>query len=70
MCHVQGELVRYQDIDKIELQARRGDNFLSFTLYLNFTELGHISATRCPTEMRFGSKCSILNGHVAIENQN
>ena len=24
----------------------------------------HISATRCPTEMGFGSKCSILNGQV------
>ena len=24
----------------------------------------HISATRCPTEMGFGSNCSILNGQV------
>ena len=31
----------------------------------------HISATRCPIEMGFGSKCSILNGKVIyIENQN
>ena len=24
----------------------------------------HLSATRCPIELGFGSKCSILNGEV------
>ena len=32
--------------------------------YIIFESIVHISATRCPIEMGFGSKCSILNGQV------
>ena len=51
-----------------ELQAKRGDKFLCFTLFLNSKKCSRgnarISATRCPIEKGFGSKCSILNGQV------
>ena len=47
-----------------ELQAKRGDKFLCFTLILNLKKNVHISATRYPIEMGFRSKCSILNGQV------
>ena len=35
-----------------------------FSLFLNFKECSYISATRCPIEMGFVSKCSILNGQL------
>ena len=46
-----------------ELQAQSGDKFVCFTLFWTSKNV-HISATRCPIEMRFGSTCSILNGQV------
>ena len=42
-----------------ELQAKRGDKFLCFTLFL-IQRIGHISAARCLIEIGFGSKCSIF----------
>ena len=32
--------------------------------YFLIQRIVHISATRCPIEMGFGSNCSILNGQV------
>ena len=59
MWHDQREWVGCIDL---ELQAKRGDKFLCFTLFLNLKK--NISATRCSIEMEFGLKCSILNGQV------
>ena len=35
-----------------------------FYIVFDFKRIVHISATRCPIEMGFGSRCSILNGQV------
>ena len=51
-----------------ELQAKRGNKFLCFTLFL-ILKIVRFYGTRCPIEMGFGSKCSIFNGQVIyIEN--
>ena len=45
-----------------ELQAKRGDKFSCFTLFLKLKNC--ISGTRCLIEMGFGSKFNISNGQV------
>ena len=35
-----------------------------FYIVFEHQRIVHISVTRCPIEMRFKSKCSILNGQV------
>ena len=57
------------DVENIgfELQAKRGDKFLCFTLCFTLFlihRIGHISAARCLIEIGFGSKCSIFIGQV------
>ena len=37
---------------------------LTFFIVFKLQGIVHISATKCPIEMEFGSKCSILNGQV------
>ena len=51
------------DVENIgfELQAKRGDKFLCFTLFL-IQRI--VSAARCLIEIGFGSKCSIFIGQV------
>ena len=43
-----------------EMQAQ----ILMFYILFDLHRIVHISAARCPMEMRFGSKCSILNEKV------
>ena len=62
MWHGQGEWVGCREYC-FELQAKRGDKFLCFTLFL-IQRIGHISAARCVIEIGFGSKCSIFIGQV------
>ena len=47
------------------LSYRLKDVLNSYVLHCFWIKrIVHISATRCPIEMGFGSKCSILNGQV------
>ena len=48
-----------------ELQAKGGDKFYVLHCF-ELQRIVHISATGCPIEMSFGSKCSILNGQVIL----
>ena len=46
-----------------ELQAKRGDKFLYFTLFLTLKNCSY-RCNQCSIEMGFESRCSILNGQV------
>ena len=47
-----------------ELQVKRGDKLLCFTLFRNFKELSVSLQPDVRPWLGFGSKCCILNGHV------
>ena len=66
---LQAKLSDESDVRNIdfELQAKVSDKCVC--IVFECQRICHISATRCPIEMWFGSKCSILNGQVTyIEN--
>ena len=46
------------------LSYRLKEVTLLFHIVFEFHRIVHISATGCPIEMGFGSKCSISNGQV------
>ena len=60
-------MIKRNDLDvrniDFELQAKRGDKFLCFTLFLKLKNCSYLR-NQCLIEMGFGLKCSILNGQV------
>ena len=53
------------DVENIDFELQAKNVLNSYVLHcFLIKEIIHISATRCPIEMGFGSKCSILNGQV------
>ena len=47
-----------------ELQAKRGDRFLWFILFLNSKNCSYLCNQIGPIKMELKSKCSIFNGQV------
>ena len=63
MWHDQGEWVRCRKYWFWDTGIKRWQIFM-FYIVFDLQRIVHISAARCPVEMGFGSKCSILNEKV------
>ena len=67
MWHDQGESIGCSEIN-FEIKAERVKNSYGSIVW-DFQRIIHVSATRCPIEMGFESKCSILNEHIVYFKQ-